>query len=147
MSLFFWRDALAVQPPPAPAMFPCCAVVGECCLLLGVGVAEVVQLAAVLDPRSPPPPAICTHAPSGHRANIDLVLDSQQQHRETAAPGAITWTDASTLYCFPLSAGLSAQSPYCMLAPRHRGIKGPGTPGGGVKLAVCSAGSEGIRGI
>jgi hypothetical protein len=27
----------------------------------------------------------------------------------------------------------------------HRGIKGPGTPGGGVKLAVCSAGSEGIR--
>ena len=29
----------------------------------------------------------------------------------------------------------------------HRGIKGPGTPGGGVKLAVCSAGSEGIRGI
>ena len=25
----------------------------------------------------------------------------------------------------------------------HRGIKGPGTPGGGVKLTVCSAGSEG----
>jgi hypothetical protein len=30
---------------------------------------------------------------------------------------------------------------------QHRGIKGPGTPGGGVKLAVRSAGSEGIRGI
>jgi hypothetical protein len=29
----------------------------------------------------------------------------------------------------------------------HRGIKGPGTPGGGVKLGVRSAGSEGIRGI
>jgi hypothetical protein len=33
------------------------------------------------------------------------------------------------------------------VASDHRGIKGPGTPGGGVKLAVCSAGSEGIRGI
>jgi hypothetical protein len=39
---------------------PCGPVVCECCLLLGVEVAEVVQLAVVVDLRSPTVP-ICTH--------------------------------------------------------------------------------------
>jgi hypothetical protein len=39
-------DARVVQPLPAPTMFPCCPVVGECCLLLGAEAAEVVPRAA-----------------------------------------------------------------------------------------------------
>jgi hypothetical protein len=42
-----------------PAL-PCCHLVCECCLLLGVGDAEIVRLAVVGDLRLPPLP-ICTH--------------------------------------------------------------------------------------